>query len=64
MKYGALGVDYGATNVIYGGTDKPIITTSIQGSGYAIQLTFVTLGAFDPYSVQGMVFEFSVAGRR
>ena len=64
VKYGALGVDYGATNVIYGGTDKPIITTSIQGSGYAIQLTFVTLGAFDPYSIQGMVFEFSVAGRR
>lgn len=64
VKYGALGVDYGVTNVIYGGTDKPIITTSIQGSGYAVQLTFVTLGAFDPYSIQGMVFEFSVAGRR
>ena len=73
VKYGALGVDYADradgtidpnSNVIYGGTDKPIITTSIQGSGYAIQLTFVTLGAFDPYSIQGMVFEFSVAGRR
>jgi len=64
VKYGALGVDYGVTNVVYGGTDKPIITTSIQGSGYAIQLTFVTLGSFDPYSIQGMVFEFSVAGRR
>jgi len=24
----------------------------------------VTLGVFDPYSIQGMVFEFSVAGRR
>lgn len=64
VKYNSLGINYAGTNVNYGGTDKPIITTSIQGSAYAIQLSFVTVGAFDPYSIQGMVFEFSVAGRR
>lgn len=64
VKYNTLGISYAGTNVNYGGTDKPIIITPIQGSGYAVQLTYVTLGVFDPYSIQGMVFEFSVAGRR
>lgn len=64
VKYNTLGIIYAGTNVNYGGTDKPIISTPIQGSGYAVQLTYVTLGVFDPYSIQGMVFEFSVAGRR
>ena len=64
VKYNTLGIIYAGTNVNYGGTDKPIIITPIQGSGYAVQLTYVTLGVFDPYSIQGMVFEFSVAGRR
>jgi len=64
VKYNTLGIIYAGTNVNYGGTDKPIIVTPIQGSGYAVQLTYVTLGVFDPYSIQGMVFEFSVAGRR
>jgi hypothetical protein len=49
--------------VAYGGTDKPIITTDVQGSGQAAQATFVTLGITEPYSIQGIVFEFSIAGR-
>tara|TARA_B100000035_G_scaffold68160_1_gene55700 strand:- start:7066 stop:8772 length:1707 start_codon:yes stop_codon:yes gene_type:complete len=62
--YNGRNIEYGGTNVNYGGTSKPIMSTSIQGSGYASQLTFVSYGEFDPYSIQGMVFEFSVAGRR
>jgi hypothetical protein len=64
VRYNSVGIDYAAQNVNYGGTDKPIIVTSIQGSGYSIQLSFVTVGEFAPYSIQGMVFEFSVSGRR
>ena len=64
VRYKGRNINYGGVNINYGGNEKPIVTTSIQGSGYATQLTFVTLGDFDPYSIQGVVFEFSIAGRR
>ena len=64
VRYKGKNINYAGTNINYGGTEKPIITTSLQGSGYATQLTFVTLGNFNPYSIQGIVFEFSIAGRR
>ena len=64
VRYKGKNINYAGTNINYGGTEKPIITTSLQGSGYACQLTFVTLGDFSPYSIQGIVFEFSIAGRR
>lgn len=64
VRYKGRNINYGGLNINYGGNEKPIITTSVQGSGYATQLTFVTLGDFDPYSIQGVVFEFSIAGRR
>jgi hypothetical protein len=64
VRYKGKNINYGGTNINYGGTEKPIVTTSLQGSGYATQLTFVTLGNFNPYSIQGIVFEFSIAGRR
>jgi len=64
VRYKGKNINYAGTNINYGGTEKPIITTSLQGTGYSCQLTFVTLGNFDPYSIQGIVFEFSIAGRR
>lgn len=64
VRYKGRNINYGGVNINYGGNEKPIITTSIQGSGYATQLTFVTVGDFEPYSIQGIVFEFSIAGRR
>ena len=70
VRYNALGITYQDPNSVevssinYGGSSKPIISTSLQGSGYACQLTYVTLGSFDPYSIQGIIFEFSIAGRR
>jgi hypothetical protein len=50
--------------VIYGGSTKPIITSSVQGSGFATQATFVTVGTNSGYTIQGIVFEFSAAGKR
>lgn len=69
VKYNTVGITYqpdnsDPSNVRYGGNSKPIISTNLQGSGYACQLTYVTLGNFAPYSIQGIIFEFSIAGRR
>ena len=63
-KYAGRNIDYGAANVLYGGSSKPIMTSDLQGSGFAAQATFVTVGQTEPFSIQGMVFEFSAAGRR
>jgi hypothetical protein len=62
--YAGAGVSYAGLNVLYGGSSKPIMTTDIQGSGFSIRATFVSVGQFDPFSIQGIVFEYSVAGRR
>lgn len=62
--YAGRNIKYNATNVLYGGSSKPIMTTDVQGSGFAAQATFVTVGQSEPFSIQGLVFEFSVAGRR
>ena len=62
--FGGSNITYAGANVLYGGNSKPIMTTSIQGSGFSIRATFVTVGQFDPYSIQGIVFEYSVSGRR
>jgi hypothetical protein len=64
VRYKGRNINYAGVNINYGGNEKPIITTSIQGSGFSSQVTFVTYGDFDPYSIQGIVFEFSIAGRR
>lgn len=64
VKYGVRNTRYAGANVVYGGSEKPVITTAIQGSGFATQLTFVTVGQDSPFSIQGCVFEFSVSGRR
>ena len=62
--FGGDSITYAGANVLYGGNSKPIMTTDIQGSGFSVRATFVTVGQFDPYSIQGIVFEYSVAGRR
>jgi hypothetical protein len=63
-RYNSTGIDYAGTNVIYGGAEKPIILTDIQGSGFAVQLTYVTVGQDASHSLQGAVIEFSATGRR
>ena len=64
VRYKGRNIFYNGTNVVYGGNDKPIMTTNIQGSGFATSVTFVSVGDFAPHSIQGIIFEFSVAGRR
>jgi hypothetical protein len=63
-RYGGRNISYNATNVLYGGSSKPIMTSDIQGSGFSAQATFVTVGQTESFSIQGMVFEFTAAGRR
>jgi len=63
-QYAGIGINYGATNVLYGGTSKPIMISDIQGSGFSAQATFVSIGQSAPFSIQGIVFEFTAAGRQ
>jgi len=62
--YAGRNINYNGSNVVYGGASKPIMTSDIQGSGFAVRATFVTDGQSEPFSIQGLVFEFSAAGRR
>jgi len=62
--YRGRGIKYNASNVLYGGASKPIMTNDIQGSGFAVRATFVALGQTEPHTIQGLVIEFSLAGRR
>ena len=62
--YRGRGVTYNGTNIVYGGPGKPVMPYTIQGSGFSTRATFVTIGQTDPHSIQGLVFEFTAAGRR
>tara|TARA_R110002124_G_scaffold130556_1_gene292474 strand:- start:139 stop:1833 length:1695 start_codon:yes stop_codon:yes gene_type:complete len=62
--YAGRGVTYNGANTVYGGASKPVMTSDIQGSGFSVRATFVTDGQSEPFSIQGLVFEFSAAGRR
>lgn len=64
VEYGGRNIDYAGANILYGGNSKPIMTSDIQGSGFSTRATFVTVGQSEPYSIQGIVFEFSISGRR
>lgn len=47
----------------YGGATAPVMVTNIEGSGRSVRITFGTYGTSAPYTIQGIVFEFSVNGR-
>lgn len=64
VQYAGRNIEYNGANILYGGSSKPIMTSDIQGSGYSARATLVTVGQSEPYSIQGIVFEFSIAGRR
>lgn len=64
VQYAGRNIDFNGANILYGGNSKPIMTSDIQGSGYSARSTLVTVGQSEPYSIQGIVFEFSIAGRR
>jgi hypothetical protein len=62
--FGAPNVAYGGTNVTYGGNSRPVMISDLQGSGYSVRATFVSVGQSAPHTIQGMVFEFALSGRR
>jgi len=61
--YNAAGVTYNGPGIIYGGGD-PVAFKNVEGSGRSTSFTFVTLEDSEPFSIQGIVFEFTQAGRR
>jgi len=62
--YKGRSVTYNGSNILYGGASKPIMTSDIQGSGFSVRATFVSIGQTEPHTIQGLVVEFSLAGRR
>jgi hypothetical protein len=62
--YGGRGITYGGPTSTYGGSTKPALLSDIQGSCFSARATFVVTEESMPFSIQGIVFEFSAAGRR
>lgn len=51
---------YGTNN--YGGATVPTLLTNVQGSGNSVQIIFTTEDQSAPYSIQGLVVEYTVNG--
>lgn len=49
---------------VYGNQPIPVTLKNIEGSGYAMQMSFFTNDTDDPYTIQGFVYEFAVDGRK
>jgi len=49
---------------VYGGATKPVIRQSIQGSGRAMLLRFVTTASANPFSIFGFSIQYEEAGLR
>jgi len=64
VQYRGQNVNYNAPGILFGGSDKPIINTAVEGSGFSVRVTYVTIGDFEPYSIQGLVIEYTQSGRR
>jgi hypothetical protein len=62
--YGGRGITYGGPISTYGGSTKPVLVSDIQGSCFSARATFVVTEESQPFSIQGIVFEFAAAGRR
>ena len=61
-EYGS-GVTYGSASAVYGGASSPVLRLNIQGSGWSIRPSLVTLGQSKSFSVQGYTIEFTPEGR-
>lgn len=62
--YAGRNVEYGGTNRIYGGISSPVISTNVEGSCKSVRVSYVSDGDFDPFTVQGIVIEYSKSGGR
>lgn len=48
----------------YGGSSVPIMVSNVQGSGFSNRLTISTDDTNSPYTIQGIIYEFSVDGKK
>lgn len=55
---------YDNSSTVYGGPTQPIFTTNIQGSAKSVQITYFSKGDIAPYTIQGLIMEFTVRGRQ
>ena len=62
--YRGTNTTYNGSGLLYGGSDKPILSTAVEGSGFSARITYVTTGNFEPHSIQGIVLEYTQSGRR
>jgi hypothetical protein len=49
---------------VYAGITTPVLVKNVEGSGMSTRLTFFTEDMNDSYSIQSVVFEYSVNGRK
>ena len=62
--YAGRDIEYGSPVVIYGGSEKPLISSNVEGSGFSARFTYVAFNASNPFSIQGLVIDYSQNGRR
>ena len=63
-EYRDTSTEYGTAGFVYGGATKPVIRQSIQGSGRAMLLRFVTTASANPFSIFGFSIQYEEAGLR
>lgn len=62
--FGGRNIAYGSDDVVYGGASKPVMVSRVQGSGYSVRVTYVSVGQDAPYSIQGLVIAYQEGGQR
>jgi len=63
-EYRDTATQYNTAGFVYGGATKPVIRQSIQGSGRAMLLRFVTTSSANPFSIFGFSIQYEEAGLR
>ena len=63
-EYRDTATQYNTAGFVYGGATKPVIRQSIQGSGRAMLLRFVTTASANPFSIFGFSIQYEEAGLR
>lgn len=54
--------DYGIA--IYSSPTAPVLISPVEGSGFSLQIKFTTFDAAAPYSIQGILIDYTVEGRK
>ena len=63
-EYRDTATQYNTAGFVYGGATKPVIRQTIQGSGRAMLLRFVTTASANPFSIFGFSIQYEEAGLR